>query len=465
LNKKYKIFENIEIESIGAEGKALSHINGKVVFVRNVVPGDIVDIRIKKDKKSYFEADVIKIKNYSNLRIEPFCKYVGICGGCAWQILKYEQQLKYKEQQVVDQFKRIGKIEINNILPIIPSPKIIEYRNKIEYSFSENCWISKEEIESGLKIERRGAGFHVCEFFNRIVNIDKCYLQSEPSNIIRNAIRDYGIKNNLTFYNPISHKGLLRSLIIRNSLLGEIMIILVFGENNVNQISEILSFVKSNFPEITSIYYAINTKLNDSLNDVDFIHYSGERYLKEKINGTLFYIGPKSFFQTNTHQTINLYNKIKEIVNLSGSEILYDLYCGIGTIGLYIANSVKKVIGIEIIPEAIDDAKLNSKVNNITNAYFFAGDVTEVLTNNFIKTNGFPEIIVLDPPRGGLHKKLINTILKIRPPKIVYVSCNPATQARDIDLLKNHYNIKFIQPFDMFPHTHHVENLVLLELI
>jgi len=462
LGKKNSIFENIPIESIGAEGKAIAHVEGKIIFLRNVVPGDIVDVRIKKDKKAYFEGEAVKIKSLSPLRINPLCKYFGLCGGCAWQILDYQQQLKYKEKQVVDQFERIGKIEVKEIFPIIPSPKTIEYRNKIEYSFSDNCWISKEEIESRKKIDRRGSGFHIREYFNRIVNIDKCYLQPEPSNTLRNAIKDFAIKNNYTFYNPINHKGFLRSLIVRTSLSNEVMIILIFGEQDDNRITELLSYIKNYFPQISSIYYAINTKFNDSLNDITFYHYYGEKYIKEKIENITFYIGPKSFFQTNTLQTINLYNKIKEFLKPNRSEIIYDLYCGTGTIGLFLAKSVKKVVGIEIIPEAIEDANLNAKINNITNAKFYQGDVVDILTYDFTKNNEPPDIIIVDPPRSGLHKKLINSIIKILPEKIIYVSCNPATQARDINMLKNYYDLKFIQPFDMFPHTHHVENLVLL---
>ena len=461
--KKNKIYENVEITDIAAEGKALAKVDEIVFFVNNALPGDIVDIRVIRRRKNYKEATAIKFHKYSDLRIEPKCEDFETCGGCKWQNLPYEKQLEYKQQQVVDAIQRIGKIEPEKINQIIPSENKYFYRNKLEYTFSNRRWLTYEEIDTKDEIKNTNAlGFHVPRMFDKIVDIKKCWLQPEPTNEIRLKVREFALQNNFTFYDIRNKVGLLRNLIIRTTTTGEFMVIVIFGEDKSEERKKLLDFIKENFPKITSLMYIINTKKNDSYADLDAKLFYGKDFIVEKIGELQFNIGAKSFFQTNTEQGHELYKIVKEFANFTGSEIVYDLYTGTGTIANFIAKSVKKVIGLEYIPEAIKDAIKNSEINKINNTSFFAGDMKDILNQNFIETNGRPDVIILDPPRAGVHKNVINAILYAKPEKIIYVSCKPETQARDIDLLKKFYELKIIQPVDMFPHTYHIENIALL---
>ncbi len=461
-NKPRQIIENVEIIDIAAEGKSIARVNNKVLFVSFAVPGDIVDVVVTKKNKSYFEGKVLKFKKKSDLRIEPFCSHFGVCGGCKWQNIPYEKQIFYKEKQVLEQLQRIGKIEIEKSLPIIASQKTINYRNKLEFTFSNKRWLFNGEEELPNPTDYWGAGFHIPGRFDKVLQIEKCYLQQEPSNQIRKEIYSFCIKNEIPFFDLKLHTGYVRNLIIRNTLDGQVMVIVCFFyENNIWQ-EKILSHILENVPEITSLYFAINPKHNDSLDGITPILYKGTAYLTENLNGLKFKISPKSFFQTNSAQAAVLYNKVLEFAQLTGNEIVYDLYSGTGTIGLYLSKYSKKVIGIEFVEDAVFDARENALLNDITNVAFFAGDTKEVLNNDFVLKNGKPDVIVIDPPRNGISKEVVETILKIKPKKIVYVSCNPATQARDIQLMSEFYNVPFIQPIDMFPHTHHVENIALL---
>ena len=461
---KKPLFGKILIEDIGAEGKAIARINNMVVFVPMAVPGDIADIQITRKRKKYLEGKAVHTVEYSKKRVKPVCEHFSICGGCKWQHLSYPDQLFYKEKQVVDTIERIGRINDFQAKPIIGSEKTEFYRNKLEYTFSNNKWFSKDEINSGeIFTNSNAAGFHLSGRYDKILNINKCWLQEEPGNHIRNFIKDYGERKNLRFYDTRNHKGFLRNLIIRNSTINELMVILVLGEDNQNEIEALLNAIKTGFPEITSLQYAINRKQNDMLFDQDIICFSGKDHIIEVMDDLKFRIGPKSFFQTNTYQALRLYRKVKEYSELNGKEIVYDLYTGTGTIANYIARHAKSVIGLESVPEAISDANHNSELNKIDNTKFFAGDIKDLLNEKFILENGRPDIIITDPPRAGMHADVISAILEASPDKIVYVSCNPATQARDIALLNSSYRVVTVQPVDMFPHTHHVESIVVME--
>ncbi len=458
------LLEKVLITDIGAEGNALARIDNLVVFVPMVIPGDIVDIRVVKKKKKYLEGKVIKIHEYSDLRVQPRCKHFGTCGGCKWQHLPYNLQLKYKEKQVRDSLIRIGKIELPVINPIIGSSEIFHYRNKLEYTFSDKRWLTAEEIASDNEYKKENAlGFHIPGLFDKVLDIEECHLQPEPSNSIKNAVREYAIRTNLQFFDLREQRGFLRNLVIRNSLDGKVMVIAVFFIEDVEKREGLLDFLFSSFPQITSLLYVINSKKNDSLNDQIPVLYKGEEYLVEEMNGLSFRIGPKSFYQTNTRQALTLYRITKEFAGLTGKEIVYDLYTGTGTIANYIADSAAEVIGIEYVEEAVRDAIVNSGLNKISNTKFFAGDLKDILTLEFMELNGRPDVIITDPPRAGMHEDVIKAILLAAPGKIVYVSCNPATQARDILLLSVDYLVSDVQPVDMFPHTHHVENVVLLK--
>ena len=465
MPKKHKtrqIIENIEIIDVAAEGKAIAHVNNKVLFVPFVVPGDIVDVIVIKKNKNYFEGKVVKIVKPSELRIDPFCSHFGLCGGCKWQNLPYEKQLFYKQKQVTDQFERIGKIKIEKVLPIISSQNITNYRNKLEFTFSNKRWLFDGESELPNPIDYWGAGFHIPGRFDKVFQVEKCYLQAEPSNEIRKDVYEFCIQNQIPFFDLKLHTGYIRNLIIRNTIDGQVMVIIcLFNENSQWQ-EKLLSHISEKFPNLKSIYYAINPKLNDSLDGITPVLYKGESYLVEKLNGLKFKISPKSFFQTNSIQAGVLYNKVLEFAGLTGTETVYDLYSGTGTIGLFLAKNAKKVAGIEFIKDAVLDACKNAELNGIKNAIFFAGDIKNILNDAFILQNGKPDVVIIDPPRSGIYKDVIKTILKIKPQKIVYVSCNPATQARDIELLNNDYKVAKIQPIDMFPHTHHIENIALL---
>jgi len=462
--KELPLLENIRITDVGAEGNAIARVDNLVVFVPMLIPGDIVDIRVIKKRKKYLEGRVVKFHEYSPDRIEPRCIHFGVCGGCKWQHLPYHLQLKYKEKQVIDNLTRIGKVDLPDINPIIGSSEIFMYRNKLEYTFSDKRWHTREEVVTGNKFEKEDAlGFHIPGFFDKVLDIKECHLQPEPSNSIKNAVRQYALTNNLQFFDLRDQKGLLRNLVIRNSLEGKLMVIVVFFHEDIGKREGLLDFLASQFPQITSLMFVINSKRNDSLNDQNPILYKGDNHLVEVMNGLKFRIGPKSFYQTNTRQALELYRIAKDFAELSGKEIVYDLYTGTGTIANFVAAYADKVIGIEYVDEAIQDAIINSEINGIHNTHFFAGDIKEVLSERFFISNGKPDVIITDPPRAGMHEDVIRIIVSAAPDKIVYISCNPSTQSRDIQLLSEYYYVAGVQPVDMFPHTHHVENVVILK--
>jgi 23S rRNA (uracil1939-C5)-methyltransferase len=462
--KELPLLEKVKITDIGAEGNAIARINNFVVFVPMLIPGDIVDIQVTKKRKKYMEGNVVRYHEYSPDRIKPRCYHFGVCGGCRWQHLPYHLQLFYKEKQVRDNLTRIGKVEIPEISPIIGSSEIYLYRNKLEYTFSDRRWLKREEYNSDHNSGKEDAlGFHIPGHFDRVLDIRECHLQPDPSNAIRDAVRRYAHKKSLSFFNVRQQSGFLRNLIIRNTSDGKIMVIVAFFLDEPERMKDLLDFLAMDFPQINSLFYLVNTKRNDSLADQVPILYKGEDHLIEEIEGLKFRIGPKSFYQTNTRQSIRLYKVARDFAGLTGNEIVFDLYTGTGTIANFIAKSVSKVIGIEYIEDSVRDAAINSEINNIKNTLFFAGDIKNVLNEQFITENGSPDIIITDPPRAGMHQDVVKSIVSTSPEKIVYISCNPATQARDILLLSGNYKITRIQPVDMFPHTHHVENVILLE--
>ena len=460
------LLENVLIESVAAEGKALAHAgDGTVVFVEFAVPGDIVNIRVFKKKKNYMEGFITEIVKPSPERLEPFCSHFGVCGGCRWQPLQYSMQLEAKQQQVWDQLVRIGHLDIPEISPILPSDRTMFYRNKLEYSFSSKRWILQDEDASSLsEQERCGLGFHVSKFFDKVLDIKQCWLQAEPSNAIRLFIKDYALKHGLEFYDIRENRGFLRNMFIRTTEDGQVMLILIFAYEDAPVRKAMLDAVAEAFPQITSLYYIVNTKLNDSISDQECILYKGDDSIYEKMEGLSFKIGPKSFYQTNSPQAYKLYSVAREFAGLTGSETVYDLYTGTGTIAQFVSGKAAKVIGIEYVPEAIEDAKENARRNGITNCSFFAGDMKDILTKNFIREHGRPDVIILDPPRAGIHPDVAKVILDAAPERMVYVSCNPASQARDLAILKEKYEITAVQPVDMFPHTQHVENVCALRL-
>lgn len=460
---KKPLLENIEIQKIAAEGKSIAYVDEKVLFVPNTVPGDIVDVQVTRKRKSFLEGFVVRMRKESALRTEPFCPHFGICGGCKWQNLPYEQQIGFKQQEIIDNLQRIGKVELQNIYPIIGAAATRYYRNKLEFTFSDKRFLTREEIGQAADITRTpAAGFHVPGLFDKVVDIETCYLQGAPSNEIRNFIKHYAIRNGLTFYNIREQHGFLRTLIIRTASTGEVMVIVAFGEENQTERESLLDTLANEFPQITALMYVINEKQNDSLTDREIICYKGRDHIFEEMEGLKFKIGPKSFYQTNSEQAYNLYSKTRELAGLRGDETVYDLYTGTGTIANFVASRAKKVVGIEYVPEAIEDAKVNSELNGITNTLFYAGDMKDVLNTEFITRHGHPDVIITDPPRAGMHPDVVQTILNAAPERIVYVSCNSATQARDLQLMDSTYRVMAVQPVDMFPHTHHVENIVLL---
>jgi 23S rRNA (uracil1939-C5)-methyltransferase len=463
--KQLPVLEKITITDIGAEGKALAKIDDLVVFVPFVVPGDVVDLQVTKKKKNYMEARVVKFHHYSEKRCEPFCQHFGICGGCKWQMLPYEEQLKYKQKQVVDHLIRIGKIQLSEISPILPSEKTVFYRNKLEFTFSNRRWRSFEELSNAQTIEDENAlGFHISTLFDKVLNIEKCWLQDDISNKIRNEIRRYALEKELDFFDLRRQEGFLRTMMVRTTTTGEVMLVLVFFREDEPKRIALLQHVADKFPEITSLLYVINSKANDTITDQEVISFKGNEYILEKMEDLTFKIGAKSFFQTNSTQAYRLYEKARDFAKLTGNELVYDLYTGTGTIANFVARKAKKVIGIEYIPEAVEDAVSNSKLNNITNTFFYAGDLKEVMTADFIREQGNPDVIITDPPRAGMHEDVVEAILTTNAARIVYISCNSATQARDLQLLDCKYKVTAVQPVDMFPHTQHVENIVLLEL-
>lgn len=459
------ILENVKIEAVAAEGKSLAHVDGTVVFVEFAVPGDIVNVKVTKKKKNYMEGFILEIVKPSEDRLQPFCEHFGICGGCRWQPLPYDMQLKAKQQQVWDQLVRIGHLEIPDISPILPSDKTKYYRNKLEFTFSNKRWIyNNEDPDSLTDEERLGLGFHVGKFFDKVLDIKHCSLQPEPSNEIRLFIREYAVTHNLEFYNIRENTGFLRNIIIRNNQVGDVMLTVCFAYDDQDKIVPMLDAIAAEFPQIKSLHYVINEKLNDSISDLDCILYKGEDAIWETMGKLKFKIGPKSFYQTNSEQAYKLYSVAKEFAALTGNEVVYDLYTGTGTIAQFISDKASKVIGIEYVKEAIEDARINAEANGITNCTFFDGDMKDILTADFIKEHGKPEVMIIDPPRAGMHPDVVKVIMEAAPERIVYVSCNPASQARDLAMMSPMYEITAVQPVDMFPHTMHVENVCALTL-
>lgn len=463
--KEQQIFEQLLIVDAGAKGKSIAKApDGRVIFVENAVPGDIVDIRTQKRRKNYYEGTAIHFHSFSDKRTQPVCEHFGYCGGCKWQNMSYENQLFYKQKEVENNLKHLGKIELPEINCIIGSDKSYFYRNKMEFSFSDTRWLTPEEVKSEKEIENRNAlGFHISGAWDKILDINKCHLQEDPSNNIREAIKKYALEHHLAFYSPRNQCGFLRSIMIRISSTKEIMVVIQFFEENEKERKALLDFLLKKFPEITSLQYIINSKANDSIYDQEIICYHGKDCIYEEMEGLRFKINAKSFYQTNSEQAYLLYKVAREFADLSGNELVYDLYTGTGTIAQFIAKKAKKVIGVEAVPEAIADAKENAKNNNIENVDFFVGDMKNVFNEDFIQKNGIPDVIITDPPRDGMHKDVVAQILRIAPPKVVYVSCNSATQARDLSLMDEVYKVMKVQPVDMFPQTYHVENVVLLE--
>ncbi|MBQ7195704.1 MAG: 23S rRNA (uracil(1939)-C(5))-methyltransferase RlmD [Bacteroidales bacterium] len=455
------LLEGVTIEAVAAEGKALTHHEGMVVFTEGGVPGDIVDIRVLKKKKNYMEGRIVKMIKPSERRLEPFCEHFGVCGGCKWQPLPYDMQLEAKRQQVYDQLVRIGHLQVPEIAPVIGSQNTEYYRNKLEYSFSASRWVLEGEDPGG---DSRALGFHVGKFFDKILDIKDCHLQPAPSNDIRLFIRKYALEHGLEFYNIRENHGYMRNLIIRNTPEGEVMLIVVFGYDDSPSRNALLDAVSAEFPQISSLYYVINTKCNDSISDQECILYKGSPTICETMEGLRFRIGPKSFFQTNSAQALRLYEVARNFAALTGNETVYDLYTGTGTIAQFVSGKAAKVIGIEYVPEAIEDARANTAENGITNCTYFAGDMKDILTEDFVKEQGGPDVIILDPPRAGIHPDVAKVILEAAPERIVYVSCNPASQARDLAILAQKYDITAVQPVDMFPHTGHVENVCALKI-
>lgn len=465
--KPFPILENVTITDVAAEGKSMARVNDLVVFVPFTVPGDIVDLQIKKKKHNYCEAEVARFVEYSQLRAKPMCEHFGVCGGCKWQNLPYEEQLRFKEKQVFDQLSRIGKVELPEFRPILGSAQTSEYRNKLEFGCSNKRWLTKEQIASGFKYDNmNGIGFHITGAFDKILPIEKCWLMDDTHNKIRNEIRDYAFATGMSFFDLRAQKGLLRDIIIRNSNSGEWMVIVQFHYDEPGDEERALALLKQigdAFPQITSLLYVNNQKCNDTIGDQEVMVYKGEDHIIEKMEDLRFKVGPKSFYQTNTEQAYHLYCVARDFASLTGNELVYDLYTGTGTIANFVAGRARQVIGIEYVPEAIEDAKVNSGLNGISNTLFYAGDMKDILTDDFISVHGKPDVIITDPPRAGMHQDVVNTILNAAPDRIVYVSCNPATQARDLRLLDASYKVAAVQPVDMFPHTPHVENVVLLK--
>ncbi|MEZ2338600.1 23S rRNA (uracil(1939)-C(5))-methyltransferase RlmD [Mucilaginibacter sp. RCC_168] len=466
MNKvaKQKFFEDVRIIDIAEEGKGVGKTDDFVLFVDKVIPGDIADVQVYKSKKNFGEGRIVALKQPSEYRVEPFCEHFGTCGGCKWQHMDYTGQLKFKQKSVADALGRIAKIDVEGIMDIVPSPADRYYRNKLEYTFSDKRWLYDGENKEDETLNMNALGFHIPGRFDKILDVKHCYLQAEPSNSLRNSIRDFVIAQGYTFYNLRNHEGALRNLIVRTSSTGEVMVIVVFAYVSEEDVNKLMNFIDAGFPEITSLLYIINQKKNDTIFDQDVIAFKGPEYIHEEMNGIKFRIGPKSFYQTNSIQALRLYEIARDFAGFTGDELVYDLYTGAGTIANFIAGHVKEVVGVEYVPTAIEDAKVNSAINNITNTKFYAGDMKDVLVADFVAEHGKPDVIITDPPRAGMHPDVVNRLMEIEAPKIVYVSCNAATQARDLLVLKEKYDTVKIQPVDMFPHTQHVENVVLMVL-
>lgn len=464
--KPLPILEKVTISDVAAEGKALARVDDMVVFVPYAAPGDVVDIQLLRKRHNYAEGKVVAFHEYAKERVTPFCEHFGVCGGCKWQHLPYEAQIRYKHKQVIDNLTRIGKIKMEEILPILGSVHTRFYRNKLEFTFSNKKWLTEEQVQSGEQIDcMNGVGFHIPGMFDKVLDIHKCWLQDDISNQIRLAVKEYCLSHaGYPFYDLRNQEGFMRTLMIRTASTGDLMVVVVFYHEDKDKRESLLSYIADKFPQITSLLYVINEKCNDTITDQEVLVFKGKDHIIEEMEGLKFKVGPKSFYQTNSEQAYNLYKIARSFAQLTGKELVYDLYTGTGTIANFVSRQAKKVIGIEYVPEAIEDAKVNSALNNIGNTLFYAGDMKDILTQDFINEHGRPDVIITDPPRAGMHDDVIKTILFARPERIVYVSCNPATQARDLSLLDVAYAVKKVQPVDMFPHTHHVENVVLLSL-
>lgn len=462
MGRRKKVVKNLKIEGVAAEGKGFGRHDGKVIFVDYAIPGDEVDTLLTRNKKDFAIGRILELKVPSELRQTPFCDYFGLCGGCRWQHISYEQQIAYKHNIVEEAFRRIGKLTHYELLPIKGCETIRDYRNKMEFTFSEQGWLTKEQIDSGADIERRSLGLHVSGQAQRVVNLDQCYLQNDLGNAIRNSVRQFALDNDLSFYNHHAHKGFLRNLTIRSTSLNEVMVLLSVAEQNMEAIEKVMAHLNAKFKEITSLNYVINPKLNDTIYDLEVQNFAGKPFIIEQLGEVQYKVGPKSFFQTNSEQAKVLFDLVVEMAAIEKNDLVYDLYCGIGSIGLYVANQAKEVIGVETVPEAIEDAKENEALNGIENTRFYAGASEKILSDAFLEQNGYPDVVITDPPRAGMHKDVVEFLLRAQPKKIVYVSCNPVTQARDIQLLSEQYKLVKAQPVDMFPHTYHVENVALL---
>jgi 23S rRNA (uracil1939-C5)-methyltransferase len=466
MARKKKVLEAVTVTDFAAEGKCFVKHDGQIVFLNtpNIAPGDVVDVLIKRKKSNHSEGIVLRTISLSPLRREPICSHFGTCGGCKWQHIPYEMQLEQKQKQVYDHLERIGKVNIAEKLSILPTENEYFYRNKLEFTFSNSRWLTKAEVETGEEFDRNSLGFHVPKRFDKVIPIEKCYLQPDPSNQIRNYLDEVVKEQGYTYYDHVKHQGFMRNMMVRTSTLNQVLILIQFGHEAEEDIKFVMNAMGSRFPEITSLNYVVNTKGNDTIYDLEITNYAGQTYIEEQIEELRFKITPKSFYQTNPKQAINLYNIAKDFADLKESDVLYDLYTGTGTIALFLAKYVSKVIGVESVKEAIEDAKINAVTNGIENSHFFAGDMKKVLNTKFVETHGKPDVIVLDPPRAGLDKEVVETLLTILPERIVYVSCNTATQSRDLALLDHAYETVKVQPVDMFPQTHHVENVAKLIL-
>jgi len=462
--KKQLVLRQVEVNDYAAEGKAIARVDGKVVFIQGAVPGDIVDVKLVKSKKDWAEGKILEILKPSEKRIAPFCRHFGVCGGCKWQMVPYEEQTKFKQREVEEHLKRIGKVELPQMEPILGATKTRFYRNKLEYTFSSRKYLTDDDFRENGRSDDPALGYHVPKWFDKVIDISECYLQEEPSNQIRNAVREIALQRGLSFYDIRNHTGWLRNLVIRYANTGELMVNLCLGYEDMENGKMVFDELISMFPGITTLLYTINPKLNDTIYDLDPVVYYGKGFIIEELEGFQFKIGPKSFFQTNTSQGLELYKITREFAELTGREVLYDLYCGTGSIGIFCSGNAKRVIGVETISEAVEDARVNAEMNGVHHSQFFQGDVTDICTPDFFENYGRPDIVITDPPRAGMHEKLVKTLLEISAPIIVYVSCNPATQARDLQLLDEKYKVTRMRPVDMFPHTHHIENVVQLKL-
>lgn len=461
--KELPILENIKIIDVAAEGNALARVDDMVVFVPFGAPGDVVDVKIEKKKKNYAQGRIARLVQAGDVRVAPACSHFTVCGGCRWQHLPYEYQLKCKRQQVVDALERIAKVDLPPIPEALGSKKIWEYRNKMEYTFSNKCWLTYEQLASGQEFpDRNAAGFHIPGAFDKVLDIDRCHLQADISNVMRRWVKQYGKDHGLPFYDLKAQEGFLRTMMVRTASTGDIMVVMVVGEDRPEELKAMLTAFAAEFPQVTSLMYVVNTKVNDTIADQDVILFSGKDHIIEEMEGLKFRVGPKSFYQTNSEQAYELYKVVRDFARLDGSQLVYDLYTGTGTIANFVSRQARQVVGVEYVPEAIEDAKVNSAVNGIENTLFYAGDMKDVLNDEFIARHGRPDVMIVDPPRAGMHQDVVDTILRAEPPVIVYVSCNPATQARDLALLDERYGVEDVQPVDMFPHTQHVENVVRL---